>query len=168
MDDTLVFICLQFITGRVLCNWVRAGSLTLVAALWVQWGFRGGGRSYTDQERNWVYRYERRYGHTGVGKEVGGKGRSFSRGSDFATETDGGRLLRWAGRRCSSTHTWRKSAFLENRKEMVWSLLLLDATLIFTNLFPFAFLSPVHVSIGYLHLQHCSVVRPMQWGKVCG
>lgn len=90
------------------------------------------------------------------------------RGRDFATEADMGRLLRRAGRRCS-TQTWKKSAFLENHKEMVWSLLLLNATLIITKpLFLFAFLFAVHVSIGYLYLQHCRVVGPAQWEKFCG
>lgn len=52
MDDSQVFICLQFITGQVLCDWVGAGSLTLVATFWVQWAFLGRRRYHNDQERN--------------------------------------------------------------------------------------------------------------------
>lgn len=157
MDDSQVFIYVQFITGHVLCDWVGAGSLTLVATFWVQWGFLGRRRYHTDQERNWVWRCEKgmdieRWGGGGwEGKELHQTER------DFATEADMKSLLTWARRRWS-TQTWRNSAFLENCREMTWSLLLLDATLIFTKpLFLFAFLFPVPVSTGYLYLQSCSV-----------
>lgn len=89
-----MFICLQFITGHVLCDWVRAASLTLVAAFWIQWGFLGGGRYHTDQERNCVCRCEKsmdveEWGGGGwEGKDL------HQRGRDFATEEDVESLLR--------------------------------------------------------------------------
>lgn len=58
--------------------------------------------------------------------------------------------------------------FLEDYKELVWSLLLLVATWTFTKpLSLFAFLFPVCVSTGYFYLQHCRAVGPMRWVKVC-
>jgi len=63
------------------------------------------------------------------------------RGRELAAQAEVRRLLRRAGRRCT-TQAWEKSAFLEDCKEMAWSLLLLIATLTFTkppSLFAFLF-----------------------------
>lgn len=101
------------------------------------------------------------------GQEGGGRERTFSREAGSWL-----RGQRWGG--CPDKQgeeaplAWSKSGFLENFKEMVWSLFLLVATLTFTEALPlFAFLFPVCASTGYFYLQHCRAVGPMQWVKAC-
>lgn len=75
---------------------------------------------------------------------MGGEGASSER-QRFCYKSRYGEPAEMSRRRCN-TQIWRKSAFLENCREMMWSLLLLDATFIFTKpLFLFAFSFPVPV-----------------------